>query len=419
MKRSFLLLFLFFPFLSFSQSNYKPGYVVTNSGEKIPGLINYKERSQNPTSFSFKPGERAAAQTYRIEDCKEYGLNGLDTYQRFVVDVSQSKEELSRLSFGLDTTVIRDTVFLKVVQAGKNVTLYSYSDEIKTRFYIKEEGSSQPVELVYAIYYVVENGTTGNTNKTETYNKYVRQLNGLMLKNHILMPSSDDRMRRIVYNKASLLDIVSLINDEHEATGKKGSRFFVGAGLNSSKANYHGGQIFIQPGLSAKESFAPMVTAGIDLYANPNIGKLLFRAEVSFTTSKSEITKLNSDPTIEYKTHAFDSYSVILTPQVIWNAYNSDPIKVFIGGGLAVNLAGYSNNIITSKLKSSSELRIEKDKVDLNGLFLAPQASAGVVINKKVEIFGNYMLKSNLTTYIEYSIQMTRYNVGLKYLFGH
>jgi hypothetical protein len=419
MQRSFFLLFLLFPFLSFSQSNYRPGYVVTNAGEKIPGLINYKEKEQNPTSINFKPGERAAAQTYKLADCREYGLNGLESYQRFAVDVSQSKGDLSDLAFGLDTTFIRDTVFLKVVQAGKNVSLYSYTDKIKTRFYVKEHGSDQPVELVRAIYYVVENGAAGNRNKTGTYNKFVRQLNGLMLKNHVLTAANADKLRRVIYSKSSLLDIVSLLNDERAATGRKGSRFFIGAGVNSSKANYHGGRIFIQPGLSEKTSYAPMVTAGIDLFANPNIGRIIYRAELSFTTSKSEITKLNSDPTIEYKTHAFDSYAVMLTPQVIWNAYNSDPFKVFIGGGLTINLAGYSNNIMTSKLKSKSELRIENDPVLLNGFFLAPQASAGMVIKQKVEVFGNYMFKSSLTTYTEHSIQMARYNIGLKYLFGH
>jgi hypothetical protein len=418
MQRSFFLLFLLFPFLSFSQSNYKPGYVVTNAGEKIPGLINYKEKEQNPRSITFKPGERAAAQTYKLADCREYGLNGLETYQRFAVDVSQSKEDLSSLSFGLDTTVIRDTVFLKVVQAGKNVALYSYTDKIKTRYYVKEQNSDQPVELVYAVYYVVENGNIGNTNKTGTYNKYVRQLNGLMLKNHVLTAANADKLGRLSYNKGPLLDIVSLINDELAATGKKGTRFFVGAGINSSKANYHGSRVFKQPGLTEKASFAPMVTAGIDLFANPNIGKIIYRAELSFTTSKSEITKLNSDPTIDYKTHSFDSYAVMLTPQVIWNAYNTDPFKVFIGGGLTMNFAGYSNNIVSSKPKSSTVLRIETDKVDLNGFFLAPQANAGVVIKKKVEVFGQYMFKSSLTTYTEYSVQMTRYNIGLKYLFG-
>ena len=419
MKRSFLLLFVLIPFLSFSQSNYRPGYVVTNAGEKIPGLINYKEKEQNPTSISFKPGERATAQTYKVADCREYGLNGLESYQRFAVDVSQSKDDLSSLSYGLDTTVIGDTVFLKVVQAGKNVTLYSYSDKIKTRFYVKEQGSNQPVELVYAIYFIVENGTTGNVNKTGSYNKYVRQLNGLMLKNHILTPANADKLRRLTYNKGPLLDIVSLINDERAATGKKGTRFFIGAGLNSSKANYVGSRIFKAPGLTEKGSYAPMVTAGIDLFANPNIGRIIYRAEFSFTTSKSEITKLNSDPTIEYKTHAFDANVLMITPQVIWNAYNSNPLKVFVGAGLAVNLAGYKNNIMSTKPKSSSEVRIEKDLVYLNRFYLAPQANAGVVIKKKVEIFGNYMFKSSITTYTENSLQIARYNIGLKYLFSH
>ena len=419
MQRSFFVLFLLVPFLSFSQSNYKPGYIVTNDGEKIPGLINYKEKEQTPTSVNFKPGERAAAQTYKIADCMEYGLNGLETYQRFAVDVSQSKEDLFDLSFGLDTTVIRDTVFLKVVQAGKNVTLYSYSDRIKTRYYVKEQDSSQPIELVYAIYYVMENGTTGNRNKTGTYNKYVRQLNGLMLKNHVLTPANADKLRNITYNKGPLLGIVSLINDEHAATGKKGTRFFVGAALNASKTNYVSSPVWNRPGATAKTSHAPMITAGIDLFSNPNIGRVIYRAELSFTTMKSEMITPNPDPTIAYKKHTFDSYDIIVTPQVIWNAFNSEPFKVFVGAGLSINSVGYKDNVVTTQPKNIPEPRLEINKYDMEKFYLAPQASAGVVIKKQVEVFGSYMFNSLITTYNGLNIEVTRYNIGLKYLFGH
>jgi hypothetical protein len=149
MRRTFLCLFILMPFLSIAQSNYKSGYRITNNGDSIPGFINYREKEQNPSSFTFKQTVTGPSQIFTISDSKGYGLNGLEKYERYMVDINQSKEALADVSVGLDSSSIRDSVFLKIIQAGKNLTLYAYSDPIKTRFYIKERESSEPYELIY------------------------------------------------------------------------------------------------------------------------------------------------------------------------------------------------------------------------------------------------------------------------------
>src|SRR4051812_6250005 len=137
MKRFLLYFFLLLPFLSTAQSNYKPGYIFENSGDSIPGLIDYKESDKNPSTIWFKSTVDAPAKVYKVEDCKGYGVNGIERYERFSVKKSLSTEELSKLSVGLDTSWTRVTVLLKVIQAGKKLSLYSYTDNIKTRFYLK------------------------------------------------------------------------------------------------------------------------------------------------------------------------------------------------------------------------------------------------------------------------------------------
>jgi hypothetical protein len=412
MRRFFLYLFVLLPFLSNAQNNFKPGYVITNSGDSIPGFINYKEREQNPSSISFRPKTNSPAHTYEISDVKAYGLFGLETYQRFIVDISQSKEALADISVGRDSTLTRDTVFLKVLQAGNKITLYTYADNIKTRYYIKEKESSEPYELVYATYRIDETG------KLKDYNKYIRQLTLLLLKNNLYTAVNQTKLQSITYSKEGIVDIVSSINAKKAEKGMKSTRLFVGAAFNTSKASYTGKSVFTGPGVTNKRSYAPMITAGIDLFANPHIRRVVYRAELSFTSAKSDIYAPNTDPTIDYKEHAFDSYGLILTPQVIWNVFNTKPIKVFVEVGAALNFSKYNNNVTTIKWRNTTELLIQKEKVELSSFYYAPQAGGGIVINKRIEFFGNYMFKAQMSNFVNYGLVMERLNVGLKYLFN-
>jgi hypothetical protein len=413
MKRFLLFFCLITPFLAAAQSNYRAGYVLTNAGDSIPGFINYKEREQNPAAVEFRTAANGPSQTYRIVDCKGYGINGIISYERFPVSVSLGKVDINNLSYALDTTSIRDTVLLQVVQKGKNLSLYSYSDQIKTRFYVKEPSSSEPVELIYATYFVTEGG------QTVSYDKYVRQLNALMVKNNIFTGTNQSKLKSLKYNKAYILGIVSQINDQNPQQQQrvKAARFFVGAGLNSTKATYSGSSVFNGPGVTAKTSYSPTISAGIDLFSNPNIGRIIYRAELSLTQAKSDIYAPNTDPTIEYKDHSFDSYTLSIMPQLIWNLYNTNPLKVFIGAGAAFNVSSYQDNVTVTKSKYSAEPRIEKDKTELSSFYLAPQLSAGMVLRKRIELSGNYQFSSAISDYSNFNVCMVRMNFGIKYLF--
>jgi hypothetical protein len=408
MNRILFFLTLFMPFFGFAQSNFKAGYVITNAGDSVPGFVNYKEREQNASTFIFKSAENGPTRTYGIGDCLAYGMNDIVSYQRFAVAVSLSPESINRLSIGRDSSSRRDTVFLKVIQAGKIVTLYSYSDPIKTRFYIKERDSSEPVELIYANYLISENG------KTETYNKYIRQLNALLVKNNILTQSSQGKLGALSYTQGSILAVVSVINSQKSEKGIKATRFFVGAGVNSSTAKYTGSSVFNRPGVRRKGSYEPMITAGIDLFANPHVGRLIYRAELSYASSKNEFYATDPDPTVEYKIHSFDSYTFSLTPQVLYNLYNSKPFKMFLGVGGAITYSKNTKNTIATKVRALPTIRIDESDLKFNPFFIMPQVSAGIVLKQKVELFGNY----TITDYQNFGIRMVRYNLGLKYLFG-
>src|SRR6185312_9528515 len=146
-----LAFILLIPTASFAQGNFKPGYQVTLHGDTIRGFIDYKEWVRNPDKFTFKKDLNAQPAVYSTQNSTAFGVTGMEYYRRFVVPVSRDNVQVSNLTIGPDTTSVIDTVFLKIVMSGKNVTLFTYKDDIKRRFFVVEN-SGNARELIYLFY---------------------------------------------------------------------------------------------------------------------------------------------------------------------------------------------------------------------------------------------------------------------------
>ena len=382
MKKFLVLLLLFVPFLSFAQSNFQPGYMVNSKGDTIKGYIDYKERNMNPSSFKFKaekegPAKDGEIKTYDLTNSLGFGITGREAYQRFVVDISMSKESLGHLSYGLDTSFITDTVFLKVLQDGKNMVLYAYNDQVKRRFFILEKTKRSPEELKRNIYYKSGSETTANYD-----NKYIKQLYAIK---KILDPAAvvDDRKwKQIRYVETDLMKAAANINEQEVKKSElPTTRFFIGGGLTGSKATYSGAHDLAGNQAQSKSSYLPFVNLGVDLFVNPAIKKIIYRAELSLMASNYEISSnvtkastLHTDYTATE--HKFNQYTAQLTPQVIMNLYNTPKFKFFVSGGASCNLSVYDKNVKTTEVTSSfyeSASRLDEDPIDIHRvLFFTP-----------------------------------------------
>src|ERR1700740_3276837 len=167
-----LLLFVFvLPLFAVAQSNYRPGYVVNLKGDTVKGFIDYQAWDANPTSISFKPTLAAREKkTFSMGSMRSFGIEGIASYQKFLCRISTDITDSRHIIEGRDTSFRIDSVFLKVLQKGKNLALYSYADNLKTRFYIGEAPDYKPTELTYRLYLDASNAN-GNTVNENTYQK--------------------------------------------------------------------------------------------------------------------------------------------------------------------------------------------------------------------------------------------------------
>ena len=416
------LLLLFVPFLSFSQSNFQPGYMVNVQGDTIKGYIDYKERSLNPTDFKFKSANESEAKKYDLTSSLGFGVDRLETYQRFVVDISMSKESLGHLSDGLDTSFIRDTVFLKVLQAGKHVVLYEYNDQVKRRFFILEKNKQIPEELKRNIFSNPENRTAAVND-----NKYIKQLYVIKktLDPHAVV--DDQKWMQIKYIKTDLVKVAADINEQEvKKSGLPSTRFFIGAGLTGSKATYSGKHDLAGDGAQSKNSYLPFVNLGVDLFANPAIKKVIYRVELSFMGSNymitRDVTKTSTLVTERYIIEQkFNQYTAQLTPQVILNLYNTNQMKFFVSAGGSFNFSVYDKNVQTTQYTSSfhgEQTRVVQDPLDLADFYFSPRINTGIVLNNKMEVVAGYHIQSTMTQYLNYSVGVQRISLGINFLLG-
>ncbi|SHF78056.1 outer membrane beta-barrel protein [Pedobacter caeni] len=408
MKQFLVGLFLAIPMMSIAQSNFHKGYLITNANDTLKGYIDYKEGSSNSDSFIFKSDLSAKPQSYNLTNCAAYGIDGLVAYQRFLVNISLGSEDLGKLSDVIDRSSRRDTVFLEVLQVGPKVSLYIYRDRIKKRYYILDRDDQEPSELLRHLYNNPNNPGSAITNV-----EYARQLIPVLKKYDQWTETSEYKLRGLGYNSAELLKIVARINNQQvEKSGTPKLRFFVGAGINLSDTRFKGKNKLASKTATSKTSVDPMISGGVDFFANPSIRRLLFRIELTLASGKSEVTSEDAGS-------SFDLIALTINPQIIYNFYNAENFKFFMGAGPEMTYSKYSNQKAYLLVRNViPEGRREEVKLDLRSFYATFQATAGVVLNKRLELSIGYSLPSSLTNYAYYGLERTKFRAGINYLFG-
>jgi hypothetical protein len=139
--------------IGLAQKNFVKGNIVTSNGETIEGYINYREKIRSSVSVEFKRNkEEKKSRIYTVSELKSFEITGLEKYTGYICSVSMDSRDLNSLSRGNDTTSTIDTLFLRELSSGRHLTLLSYQDKIKLRFYIKNVNDSIPQELIYQVY---------------------------------------------------------------------------------------------------------------------------------------------------------------------------------------------------------------------------------------------------------------------------
>jgi hypothetical protein len=206
------LLFLFISSTSFAQS-YKDAYAITLKGDTLYGEIDSRDMHGSPKQVKFNTATGNNAMVLTPNNTQYLEVKGHQAYQRYAGFITLDHISEQQVLNERDTSMRLDTVFLKVLQKGEKLSLYSFSDHIKTRFYITEKDGEMPVELGYRLYY--DSGKVNiytGTGRTVNEDTYMTQLYNIALKHGLMTPDMQHTIEWLRYTKSYILEVVNKIN---------------------------------------------------------------------------------------------------------------------------------------------------------------------------------------------------------------
>jgi hypothetical protein len=394
---------LLLPLFLSAQSHYKPGLVVTTKGDTIRGFIDYQAWDSNPTSISFKsmmtdPGKK----TFTLHDITYFNVSGITSYKKLLCSISLDETNDTRISGARDTSFKVDTVFLNVLQRGNNVALYSYTDNLKTRFYVGEAPDIAPKELVYRFY-------SDAQGKTVSENTWQKQLFALANKYNVLDDNLTATLEGANYNSGDLLTVVTRINKISK------SEFDKKYAAHSS-FSFYAGTSYSQGGGPGYTSYLPAIKIGIDLLPDVD-GRVEIKADVSANFAQFNAQyKLAVYPYVSAKA-SYNQLSFALTPQILYHIYNATNFKFYLGVGLSLANYSYTKNYFGSP-GASANIDFPDEQYYFSKQNFPFLLKAGFIIDKNIEVYFDYYTSASTTLagYFSLNNQMTQ--VGLNYYFG-
>jgi len=408
-----LSLIILLPIFSSAQNNYKPGYVVTLKGDTLHGFINYKEWEKTPVQIAFKSNlNDLNNENFTTANARAFGVNGLEYFEQYTVNISRGQVAMATIKQGVDTSYVTNKVFLHVVIKGPKMELFSYTDDIKTRYYVAETAENKPIELTYQIYYSRE-----NISVVETQNRFRYQLAYFAQKYNANNSELQRKITNAEYNEDDLLKVVKVINGDvtkqQTSKGKTGIEWFAGVGVTDNVFYFTG---IIQ--FANNSSTYPKISGGMNLYLNKNTQDLFFRAEISLTENSHNFSSPLDASKSSYSLNNFSQRNVSVLPQVGYNIYNTERFKWFIIAGPSINLSSYGNYYFTQNVDQVASTT-ESKFPDMVVKWVSFSVKTGVKLHKHIEIYAGYDSQSTVTdTYIQFAGKMSTYAAGINYLFG-
>jgi len=416
---------LLLPFCGYSQSNYKPGYVVTLKGDTLRGFIDYREWSSNPDAINFKTTlTDRDFKKLTPNDIGSFNVDKIDAYKSYIGPVSKDITDANHLGTARDTSVKPVTTFFKVLQKGPYLALYSYTDEIKSRYFIGETPGYTPIELGYRVYFG-RGYQSDSQGRTITESAYMSQLFAASQKYHTQDKDIQWYIEHADYYAEDLLKVVSKINNISKADFQKsrsaGPAFnlFAGAGINIDNTTTPASSPFTTAGGKNYTSYLPEVSVGANFFANPATRQLQLRLELSVAAGKfSSVYDSKVSPYVPTRA-AYNQLSVSLTPQIIYNFYNKDTFKIFGGAGIVLRYSSFSNAYF-GPVKSGdpqNDLQLSDNPFILDNFDDTFMIKAGVQFTRNLALTADYQFStvSSRSPYFQLSSAYTE--IGLNYFF--
>lgn len=413
--------------LAFGQKNFKDGYMINLKGDTVRGGIDYQEWEYNPALIHFKDASGTIT-NQTPANTKAFYLKQDGFYQAFTLRLSHDVVSNVKPIAFLDSVKTVSSIFARRMLRGKILDLYVYNDASKIHYITVEKRNGRPLELTY--HYYVFNAVQNN------FNGFRNQLLDYAQNYHVINDDLLNNIQNANYEEKEIVALVNAINGENavvEAPDKKAVkekvkkkeepkpapeidlsktsyvRFFAGADINTTWITYTG---FIDLAENAKPHniILPQLNAGLDFSRDPDVSRLIMRLQISAFSGQLAAESANAKKTV-------DMVNFFFSPQVIYNFYIKDPVKLFVNFGFNYNVSSYSNLKYTV---TNNRYGIINGQQPLTDKWLAVPIKAGIILNRRLEIHAGYIFPLDIdgNGALGYNGTLTTVHAGVNYFFA-
>jgi len=124
--------------------------------------------------------------------------------------------------------------------------------------------------------------------------------------------------------------------------------------------------------------------------------------------------------------YKFNQHTVAVTPQVVYNIYNTTKLKVYLDGGLGFNFSGYSDHVLSAtntSIYGAVSNKTINNPYKLSSSSISFPIQAGVILNSRIEAYLSFIATPNLSagptvvSLTTANVSNQSINLGVKYLF--
>lgn len=375
-KQLLFLLISIYSFNSIAQISFEKGYFIDNTDQKTYCLIKNIDWKNNPTEFEYKLSENEEPKISSIESTKEFRILNQSKYERSVVEIDRSSEDISKMGTDKNPIFKKEQLFLKVLLEGK-ADLFLYEDGNLKRFFYNID-NSEVKQLIFKEYLTPKNSIGKNV-------EYKKQLwNDLKCQNITVndVETIDYKKNDFVnffikYNKCNNSDFI----DFEKKQKKDLFNLTLRPGLNSSS-------LTIQNSISNSRDadfdnefgFRFGIETEFILPFNKNKWAVLIEPTYQYYKSEKKLTSENVNA---------DYTSIEIPIGIRHYMFLNNNSKLFINGSLIIDLS--SNSKID--FESSSDLEFKTDNNLAFGLGYKYDKKYSLELRYQTgrEILGNYI----------------------------
>lgn len=403
MKNLFASICVLFATILVAQ-NFKPGYYVDNTGNKVKCLIDKNLTYYSLDRFAFKLDEKGTIEYKTVNDVSEVGLDNTNVYYRFTVDIDLSSERITELTTYKKNDYQSKTVLLELLEKGK-ISLYMYKTENILRFFYLKEGESIPQMLDYKKYLSGQESNIISVNEDYKQELFNLLSNGGITTNDLVNLDYDEKgIAKVIHNYNSYFNSVIDLNTKDRDKANKTKIYLKPIfGLGFSSINFERN--------TSNNIYAPL-TFGSE--ANMFYG---LEFEIEMFSNYSIFSSLTL--------HSFQSkeMQVISTFPVVQreSTVNYEGLNAKLGFRKYFQL----NSKFDVFLEASGLFDFITNEGELQDVFplmynfnntIGISAGGGMRLNKKLTVFANYDFKRNLTSEFQYTeFKISSINIGVMY----